>query len=225
MRCRLLRSSGSVVTVDAATGFAHPAIDLGFERLFSSGSGAGRCGTGRAKFLQLRRVGLSRWPSGRSRSSGHWALRTRLPRSRLRAVRNLWSAPTRFPLLAPDGIGGAAILIDQSASTIAKSEVMKHAREGRSLPEGWALDPDGNPTTDPDAGLKGSMAPSGGYKGVGVAIFVELTCRRGSGRDARHRCKPVFWNFRRTAQDRPVFHCHRPRPDLRWTLRRLGFGG
>jgi (2R)-3-sulfolactate dehydrogenase (NADP+) len=39
---------------------------------------------------------------------------------------------------------------------------------------GWALDAEGNPTTDPNVGLKGSMAPSGGYKGVGIALLVEL---------------------------------------------------
>jgi (2R)-3-sulfolactate dehydrogenase (NADP+) len=65
-------------------------------------------------------------------------------------------------------------LIDQSASTIAKSEVMKHAREGKAIPLGWALDADGQPTTDPEVGLKGSMAPSGGYKGVGVALLTEI---------------------------------------------------
>ncbi|AFO93422.1 malate/L-lactate dehydrogenase-like protein (plasmid) [Phaeobacter inhibens DSM 17395] len=51
---------------------------------------------------------------------------------------------------------------------------MKHAREGKPVPEGWVLDANGQPTTDPDAGLKGSMVPSGGYKGVGIALTVEL---------------------------------------------------
>ena len=36
------------------------------------------------------------------------------------------------------------------------------------------MDADGNPTTDPNVGLKGSMAPSGGYKGVGVALLTEI---------------------------------------------------
>ena len=72
------------------------------------------------------------------------------------------------------GPGGVAILIDQSASVIAKSEIMKHAREGLPIPEGWGLGPDGQPTTDPEIALKGSMAPSGGYKGVGIALLVEI---------------------------------------------------
>lgn len=79
-----------------------------------------------------------------------------------------------FSIAAPGPDGAPMVLIDQSASTVAKSEVMKHAREGRPIPVGWALDSEGNPTTDPDVGLKGSMAPSGGYKGVGVALMVEM---------------------------------------------------
>ena len=79
-----------------------------------------------------------------------------------------------FSVAVPGPDGQPALLIDQSASTIAKSEVMKHAREGKAIPVGWALDPDGNPTTDPNVGLKGSMAPSGGYKGVGIALLTEI---------------------------------------------------
>jgi (2R)-3-sulfolactate dehydrogenase (NADP+) len=79
-----------------------------------------------------------------------------------------------FSISAPDAAGEAVILIDQSASTIARSQVLKHAREGKDIPIGWALDEHGNPTADPAVGLKGSMAPSGGYKGVGIGLMVEL---------------------------------------------------
>jgi (2R)-3-sulfolactate dehydrogenase (NADP+) len=77
-------------------------------------------------------------------------------------------------IAAPGPDGEALVLIDQSASTIAKSEVMKHAREGKPVPLGWVLDAEGRPTTDPDLGIKGSMVPSGGYKGVGIALMVEM---------------------------------------------------
>ena len=51
---------------------------------------------------------------------------------------------------------------------------MKHARDGLPIPPEWALDPDGRPTADPEIALKGSMAPAGGYKGVGVALMAEM---------------------------------------------------
>jgi (2R)-3-sulfolactate dehydrogenase (NADP+) len=74
----------------------------------------------------------------------------------------------------PDDEGGARFVIDQSASVVAKSEVMKRARAGEKIPEGWAFDSEGNPTTDPAEALKGTMAPAAGYKGVGSALLVEI---------------------------------------------------
>src|SRR5262249_2066923 len=48
------------------------------------------------------------------------------------------------------------------------------ARDGRAIPEGWAVDRDGKPTTDARAALEGSMLPAGGVKGAMLALTVEL---------------------------------------------------
>lgn len=53
---------------------------------------------------------------------------------------------------------------------------MLAAAEDRPIPPGWALDRDGNPTTDPRAGLDGMMLPAGGVKGAMLALVVELLC-------------------------------------------------
>ena len=79
-----------------------------------------------------------------------------------------------FALGVPDGDGGAAFVIDQSASVIAKSEVMMRAHAGKPIPVGWALDSEGNPTNNAEFALMGSMVPSGGYKGFGVGLMVEI---------------------------------------------------
>jgi hypothetical protein len=50
---------------------------------------------------------------------------------------------------------------------------MKRAWAGEPIPEGWAF-AEGKPTTDPAAALTGTMAPAGGYKGVGAALMVEV---------------------------------------------------
>ena len=84
-------------------------------------------------------------------------------------------------LAVPGDSGGAAFVLDQSASVVAKSEIMTRSREGRAIPEGWALDADGQPTTDPEQALKGSMAPSGGYKGFGIGLLVEVMAAALSG--------------------------------------------
>jgi hypothetical protein len=77
-------------------------------------------------------------------------------------------------MAAPDGKGGVGFVVDQSSSVVAKSEVMRHAARGESIPEGWALGPDGEPTTDPDTALQGSMVPIGGAKGAALALMVEV---------------------------------------------------
>ncbi|PID64997.1 MAG: hypothetical protein CR977_02575 [Gammaproteobacteria bacterium] len=79
-----------------------------------------------------------------------------------------------FSLATPDGKGAVSMLIDQSSSVIAKSELVKRNNAGESIPEGWALDANGQPTTDPAAGLQGSMVPIAGYKGVGIGPLVEV---------------------------------------------------
>jgi (2R)-3-sulfolactate dehydrogenase (NADP+) len=72
---------------------------------------------------------------------------------------------------------GDPLMIDLSLSEVARGKLMVAAKEGRSIPEGWALDRDGRPTTDPKAGLEGSMLPIGAVsspKGAMLALVVEL---------------------------------------------------
>jgi (2R)-3-sulfolactate dehydrogenase (NADP+) len=68
----------------------------------------------------------------------------------------------------------APILVDLSLSEVARGKLMIAAKEGRSIPLGWALDAKGRPTTDPAAGMAGAMLPMGGAKGALLALVVEL---------------------------------------------------
>jgi (2R)-3-sulfolactate dehydrogenase (NADP+) len=69
---------------------------------------------------------------------------------------------------------GAPLTIDLSLSEVARGKVMVAAQQGRPIPAGWALDREGNPTTDATAALAGSMLPMGGAKGAVLALVVEL---------------------------------------------------
>lgn len=68
------------------------------------------------------------------------------------------------------------LVIDLSLSEVARGKLMVAAKKGEAIPLGWALDKDGNPTTDPKAGLEGMMMPAGGVKGAMLALVVELLC-------------------------------------------------
>lgn len=66
------------------------------------------------------------------------------------------------------------IIIDMATSKVAKSRFLQMKREGKPLGEGWALDKDGNPTTDPDAGIQGLVCPMEGFKGYGLALIIDI---------------------------------------------------
>src|SRR6185436_14412320 len=66
------------------------------------------------------------------------------------------------------------LVIDLSLSAAARGRIMVAARDNEPIPEGWALDRDGKPTTDARAALEGTMLPSGGVKGAMLALTVEL---------------------------------------------------
>ena len=69
------------------------------------------------------------------------------------------------------------LMVDLSLSEVARGKLMLAAKEGKPIPAGWALDAQGNPTTDPKAGLEGSMLPIGAAsspKGAMLALVVEL---------------------------------------------------
>jgi (2R)-3-sulfolactate dehydrogenase (NADP+) len=70
--------------------------------------------------------------------------------------------------------GAPPLMIDVSLSAVARGKIMVAAREGKPIPEGWAVDKDGRATTDAKAALEGSMLPAGGVKGAMLALMVEL---------------------------------------------------
>jgi (2R)-3-sulfolactate dehydrogenase (NADP+) len=66
------------------------------------------------------------------------------------------------------------LTVDLSLSAAARGKIMVAARDGKAIPEGWAIDKEGHPTTDASAALEGSMLPFGGVKGSMLALTVEL---------------------------------------------------
>jgi (2R)-3-sulfolactate dehydrogenase (NADP+) len=169
---------GSVL-VDAGSGFAHAAIRAGFESLTDA----------------ARVTGCAAMAVKNSYNCGVLAFHTELLAEAGLLGLGFTNAPASiapfggstpvigtnpFSLAVP-GSDGAAFTIDQSASVVAKSEIMARARRGEAIPDHWARDADGNPTTDAGEALKGSMAPSGGYKGFGVGLLVEVMAAALSG--------------------------------------------
>lgn len=167
------KSAGSALRADARDGFAHPAIDLGFADLVPLAMENGiaalavtnsyNCGVLGYHVEALARHGLVALGFTNAPASiAPWG-----------GTKPVFGT-NPIACAVPDGKGGADLVIDQSSSVVAKSELIVHAANDEPIPEGWALDADGNPTTDPREGLKGTMVPSGEYKGAGIALLVEI---------------------------------------------------
>ena len=154
-------------------GFAHPAIDFGLPASCEAAKAQGiaalavtnsyNCGVvgyhveriaraGRARARLRQRAGLDR--AGGRRQAG---------------LRHQSRSPS--PCRAR---GREPLVLDQSSSVVAKSEIVVAPAARRADPLGWAFDKEGKPTTDPAAALAGTMVPAGGYKGAGLALIVEL---------------------------------------------------
>lgn len=174
------RPRPAAVQVDAAHGFAHAAIDTGWPEFDAA----------------VRAQGIAAMAVSRSYNCGvlgHHAERlaaaglvglcyTNAPASMapIGGTRPVIGT-NPFALAVPDGAGGARLVIDQSASAIAKSEIILRARKGEAIEPGWALDADGHPTEDAEAALAGSMLPAGGQKGFGMGLMVEILAAALSG--------------------------------------------
>lgn len=70
--------------------------------------------------------------------------------------------------------GGKPLVIDQASSATAFVNVRRAAERGESIPEGWAIDAAGNPTTDADDAVSGLLLAFGGMRGANIALIVEV---------------------------------------------------
>src|SRR5262249_2198452 len=90
------------------------------------------------------------------------------------------------------------------------------ARRGERLPAGWAIDEQGRPATTPEAALKGALHPlggaeeTGGYKGYGLSLTVDLLTAVLAGGRSRAGAAPPFCPPLRPLRPRPQLHRHRP---------------
>lgn len=87
---------------------------------------------------------------------------------------------------------GAPLVIDLSLSRVARGKVMNAYKSGKPIPEGWALDAMGNPTTDAAAALEGTMLPIGGAKGTALALMVEILVTAFTGSAFSHEAGSFF---------------------------------
>jgi (2R)-3-sulfolactate dehydrogenase (NADP+) len=166
------RSRPGLIAIDAANGFAFPAIELAEEALPEA---ARSQGIAAAAIRRSSHCGAAGHPVERLAEKGLVALMfvntpgAMAPWGGSRAV--FGTNPVAFACPLP---GRAPLVIDLSLSKVARGNIMTAKQRGEKIPEGWALDATGAPTTDPDAALGGTMLPMGDAKGTVLALMIEL---------------------------------------------------
>jgi len=171
-RPAIVRQRGGAVLVDAADGLAFPACALAVQTAIQRAGEHGVAWVAVANSHHFGAAGLHVQAIARAGMAG-------LAFSNSPAAMPAWGG--KRALFGTNPIAAAfprrdadPLVIDLSLSAVARGKLMVAAREGRPIPEGWALDAQGRPTTDPQAGLAGSMLPAGGAKGAMLALAVEL---------------------------------------------------
>ena len=162
----------AVVAVDAAHGFAYPALDAAEAALPEVARANGvviapirrshHCGAAGHSVERLAHGGLvallfANTPAAIAPQGGSRAI--------------FGTNPIAFACPLP---GRPPIVIDLALSKVARGNIIAAGQRGEPIPEGWALDAEGRPTTDPKAALKGTMLPLGDGKGAALALMVEL---------------------------------------------------
>jgi (2R)-3-sulfolactate dehydrogenase (NADP+) len=156
--------------IDAANGFAYPALDMAVERLteatakqgiaFAGVFRSGHCGAMGLFVETLARSGLVAMMVANSPAA-------MAPWGGKRAMFGTNPIACAFPFRDDP------VLIDLSLSKVARGHVVAAKQKGTAIPGDWALDQDGRPTTDPVAALAGTMLAAGEAKGASLALMVE----------------------------------------------------
>lgn len=166
------RPRSGVIMVDVAHGFFYPAADAAAHEIVAAArsngiAAAGFCRSHHAGALSLvvesyANEGLvAMMVANTPKAMTAWGGRVAL----------FGTNPIAFAAPLPEG---GPIIIDMALSEVARGKILKASQDAKPIPEGWAKDAKGNPTTDAAAALKGTLQPIGGAKGAALAFMVEI---------------------------------------------------
>jgi (2R)-3-sulfolactate dehydrogenase (NADP+) len=194
----------AAVEVDAGLGFAQPAFARGLATAVESAKTNGTCAlairrahtptalgffTDQIASAGLLGIGMANAPACVSPPGGFQAV--------------LGTNPIAMSVPARDG--GVAFHFDQSTSVVIIGKIRVAAAAGEKIPLGWAVDKDGNATDDPNAALEGSLSSSGGHKGFGFSLMIELLASAVTG-SLSSKCAPPLKADKGPAHDLGQFY-------------------
>lgn len=162
----------AIIRVDARRGFSGPAFDLGLPLLVDRTRDLGLA----AMVVNDCTHFSALWPEVEAITAQGLAALVMCPSYASVAPTGgtrplLGTNPLAFGWPRPSGL---PYVFDFATSVAARGEIELLRRAGKPVPEGWAIDIEGQPTDDPAAALAGAMLPFGGHKGSAIATMIEL---------------------------------------------------
>lgn len=180
----------AVLKIHADDGFAQVAFDAAFEQAVAVARETGVVSVNIGRAHTCTALG---WFTERAASAGLIALGVTNASPIVApfggSKRVIGTNPIAFAV--PDGEGGVAFAFDQATTVVTLGAVNMAKDAGEPIPEGWAVDADGTPTTDPEAALKGSLLSAGGAKGWGIGAMVEILAAGLTGGRLSQDVKPL----------------------------------
>ncbi len=173
-RPKVIRKQGATCLIDAGGGLAFPAAALAVNEAVKR---AKKYGVAFAGVTNSHHFGAAAYHLAAIADAGM----TGIALTNSPSAINAWGGSRAFfgtnPIAAIFPRKDAPpIIIDLSLTEVTRGKIMLHAKEGKPIPLGWAVDRDGQPTTSAQAALTGSLTAIGGVKGTALALMVEVLC-------------------------------------------------
>ena len=169
---QVVECSGPIIKVDAKCGFANAAFEFALPHLVERARKHGLAAVAINNCVHFAAL----WPEVEAITEHGLVGMAMCPSYATVAPTGgtkplLGTNPFAFGWPRPDA---APYVFDFATSVAARGEIEILRRAGKPIPEGWALDAEGAPTTDPDAALSGAMLPFGDHKGSAISTMIEL---------------------------------------------------
>ncbi len=187
---KVARVADALIRVDAGHGFAYPAIECALDLLPEL---ANQSGVASAIIHRSHHFGQAGAHAERLAEQGLVAL---VLSNSPKAIA-FWGG--QQPMMGTNPIAfaaplssGAPLVIDMALSKVARGKVVAAKQSGQPIPDDWALDGDGQATTDADAALAGSMLPMGDAKGAALVLMVEVLAAALTGSQFGYEASSFF---------------------------------
>lgn len=170
---QIMKELPGSMMIDVKHGFFYPAIDLAFEHFPAKVKANGIAAVG---FHNSHHCGVLGHHVEKAANMGLVALvvgNTPQAMAPWGGTKPIYGTqPLAFSCPRKDAL---PLVMDMALTQVARGNIMTAKQQGKSIPEGWATDAKGNPTSDPEVALReGVLLPAGGAKGAALGLMVEI---------------------------------------------------